>query len=65
MKELLVKHQDDIARGASMLGTGAVGWLVTNQVAVELVAKLAVAALTCVALLIQIALAIQKHRKDK
>ncbi len=66
MRELLAKHQDDFLRGASMLGTGVLGWLVTNQVAVALVAQLAVAAMTCVALLIQVALAVHKHfRKNQ
>lgn len=63
MKELIAKHQDDVTRGFSMFATGLIGWLVQNQIAVELVAKLAVAALTCVALLIQVALAVHKHFK--
>ncbi len=65
MKELLAKHADDLVRGSLMLGTGAGGWLVSNIGFINELTKLAVGALTIIALLIQIALAIHKHRKDK
>ena len=62
---MLLKYQEDMTRGGAMLGTGLVGWLVQNAEALDIVAKLAVAAFTCVAILIQIGLAIHKHIKKE
>ena len=62
---MFLKYQDEIARGAAMLGTGLAGWLVQNAAALDIVAKLAIAAVTIVSILIQLALAVHKHfQKD-
>ena len=65
MKDLAAKYSDDICRAGLMLATGTSGWLVTNITLLNELARLAVAAVTIVSILIQLGLAVHKHLKDK
>ncbi len=62
MKQLIQNHVEEISRGLAMLATGSVGLTVSDIVA-EHWMKMAVGAVTIVALLIQAALAVMKFRR--
>ena len=64
MRAFIENHTDDIGRGLAMLATGASGLTVADAVA-EHWMKMAVGAVTVIALLIQTALAVMKHKRGQ
>jgi hypothetical protein len=62
MKQIIQGHLDEIGRGAAMIATGVSGLTVSDIVA-EHWMKMAVGAVTIVALLIQAALAVMKYKR--